>query len=143
MDTIYKPGEKVELVILRETDLGFVAEINGLDEGLLYHDEIFERLELDQALPGYIKKVREDGNIDLSLQNFGNLGAEELGDQILEALKQGNGSIPVNAKSPAEEIYSLFCVSRKKFKMALGGLYKKRLVKFTDAGTELLPPEKP
>ncbi len=140
MDSIYKPGEKVDLVILRETDLGFVAEINGIDEGLLYHDEIFKVLELDESLPGYIKKIRPDGGIDLLLQSFGSFGSKELGGQILEALKQSKGFIPVNAKSPAEEIYDLFGVSRKKFKMALGSLYKKRLIKFTDTGTELLPP---
>lgn len=134
----YEPGQKVDLIILRETDLGFVAQINGMDEGLLYHNEVFERLDRGQALPGYIKQVRANGSIDLLLQPFGNLGAEELGNQILAALKQNNGFLPVNAKSPAERIYDTFGVSRKKFKIALGGLYKKRLVKFTDEGTELV-----
>lgn len=137
MDSKFKPGDKVDLVILRETNLGFVAEVNGLHEGLLYHDEIFEDLELDQALPGYIKKVRPDGNIDLMLQPFGNLGSGELEEQILEALKKRKGYIPVNAKSPAEDVYELFGVSRNKFKIALGSLYKKRLVRFTETGTEL------
>ncbi|OFZ10700.1 MAG: hypothetical protein A2Z20_12685 [Bdellovibrionales bacterium RBG_16_40_8] len=138
MSSIYKPGEKVDLIILRKTDLGFVAKINGFHEGLLYHDEIFKNLEPDQALPGYIKKIRPDGGIDLLLQPFGNFGSEELGNQILEVLKQRKGFIPINAKSPAEEIYNLFGVSRKKFKMALGSLYKRRLISFTDAGTILI-----
>ncbi|MGH1468778.1 MAG: hypothetical protein ACRBBP_07865 [Bdellovibrionales bacterium] len=137
MSSIYKPGDKVDLIILRETDLGFVAEINGTHEGLLYHDEIFERLDYKQSLPGYIKKIRPDGSVDLMLQNFGTLGSEELGEQILEALKSNDGYISVNAKSSAESIYNLFGVSRKKFKLALGSLYKKRLVTFTENGTEL------
>lgn len=138
MDYNYTPGEKVSLVILRETDLGFIVQVNGAHEGLIYHDEIFERLEKGQALPGYIKKVRPDGGIDLLLQPFGDFGSEDLAEQILEVLKQSDGFISVNAKSPAEQIYNLFGVSRKKFKMAIGLLYKKRIVKFTDTGTELI-----
>lgn len=138
METKYTPGEKVDLMILHETEIGFVAEINGQDKGLLYHNEIFEILEPGQRLHGYIKKVRPDGGIDLLLQNFGNLGSEELSEQILEALRHHEGFLPVNAKSPAEEIYNLFGVSRKKFKMALGLLYKKRKIKFTEDGTELI-----
>jgi len=137
MSSKYTPGDKVELVILRETDLGFVAEINGSDEGLLYHDQIFKFLQIDQKLPGYIRKVRPDGGIDLLLQSFGHLGAEELGEHILVTLNKRQGFIPLNAKSPAEDIYDLFGVSRKKFKMALGGLYKKRLIEFTENGTKL------
>ncbi len=141
MSTPYEPGQKVDLVILRETDLGFVAKINGTDEGLLYHNEIFEVLEPGQELPGYIKKVREDGAIDLLLQPFGNFGAQELGARILEVLQEHKGFIPVNDKSPAEVIYDYFGVSRKKFKIALGSLYKKRIVKVTDKGTELVDPK--
>ncbi len=138
MNSTYKPGDKVELVILRQTQLGFVAEIDGGPEGLLYHDEVFERLDRNQRLPGYIKAIRPDGGIDLILQPFGNLGSDDLGQQILKILEEQNGFIPVNAKSPPKEIYDLFGVSRNKFKMALGGLYKKRLVAFTDTGTELV-----
>lgn len=143
MSSDYKPGEKVELVILKETDLGFIAKINGADKGLLYHDEVFKMLKTGQELPGYIKRVRTDGNIDLLLEPTGHLGAEELGNKILKALNDRDGFIPVNAKSPAEEIYTLFGVSRNKFKIALGRLYKNRLVTFTDKGTELINPIKP
>jgi uncharacterized protein len=138
MNEKYELGQKVELIILRETNLGFVAEINGIDEGLLYHNEVFERLTRGQAVSGYIGKIRPDGGIDLLLQPFGNFGAEELGNKILEVLKQNNGVLPINAKSAAEKIYDTFGVSRKKFKIALGGLYKKRLVQFTESGTTLV-----
>lgn len=138
MDSIYTAGEKVDLIILRETELGFVAMINGKHEGLLYHDEIFKQIEIDEEVTGYIKKVRYDKEIDLLLESFGHLGAEELGNHILEVLKQRKGFLPINAKSPAEDVYNLFGVSRKKFKIALGYLYKKRLVDFTEDGTELL-----
>lgn len=138
MNEKYKPGEKVALVILRETDLGFVAKINGSDEGLLYHDEIFESLDIGQLLDGYIKKVRPDGGIDLLLQAFGNFGSSELGERIVEILKKNNGYLPLNATSDPEKIYRTFGVSKKKFKMAIGGLYKKRIIKITDEGMELI-----
>jgi uncharacterized protein len=134
----YKPGQKVELIILRETDLGFVARINGVDEGLLYRNEIFEALRPGQELPGYINRVRERGEIDLILQPFGNLGTEELGEKILQLLDDELGFLPVNDHSPAEEIYDLFGVSKKKFKMALGSLYKKRLITITEKGIKLV-----
>lgn len=134
----YKPGQKVELKILRETPLGFVASINGTDKGLLYHNEIFERLRVGQELPGYINRIREKGEIDLLLHPLGNFGSEELGAQILEQIERHGGFLGVNSATPPEAIYNLFGVSKKKFKMALGGLYKKRLITITDDGIELV-----
>ncbi len=134
----YEPGQKVNIVVLRETDLGFVAKVNDLEEGLLYHNELFEQLEPGDSRFAYVKKVRPDGRIDLLLQAFGNLGAEELGQEILEAIKFHKGFLALNEKSPAEKIYELFGVSKKKFKIAIGGLYKKRLIKITEAGMELV-----
>jgi predicted RNA-binding protein (virulence factor B family) len=134
----YLPNQKVNLVIDRETDLGFVAIINDQDEGLLYHNEIFERLEVGQELPGYISKIREKGQIDLILQPFGNFGSDALAEQIFEVLKQRGGFLPVNDKTDADKIYQLFGVSKKKFKMALGGLYKKRLIVISEDGIKLI-----
>lgn len=133
----YKIGQKVELVIVRETNIGYVAKINRVDEGLLYFSEIFEQLRLNQRLPGYIHRIRPDGNIDLILQPLKHHGAKDLGERILDMLGQNKGYIPLNAKSKAESIYDAFGVSRNKFKIALGALYKQRLVTFTDEGTNL------
>ena len=119
----YKPGQKVDLVILRETPLGFVVSIDGAEKGLLYHNEIFEHLSIGQEVPGYINRIREKNEIDVLLHPLGNLGADELGDRILAQLKKQNGFLPVNSDSPAELIYNNFGVSKKKFKIALGGLY--------------------
>ena len=138
----YKAGQKENLEILRETDLGFVASINQEDEGLLYHEEIFEILEQGQKLPGYIKKVREDNSIDLILQNIGYLGTKELAEEIYEQIKEEGGYVPVNAKSNAKEVHYYFLVSRNKFKMALGHLYKNRLVEFTEEGTRIIASKK-
>lgn len=130
----YSEGQKVNLVILRETDLGFVAKINDDEEGLLYHSEIFENLKKGQELPGYIKKIREDGRIDLILQPFGNFGTSELANQILEIIKENNGFMAINDKTEAETIYNLFGVSKKKFKMAIGLLYKQRRITISEEG---------
>lgn len=132
MKSQYTEGQKVELTILRRTDLGFVAKINNIDEGLLYHNEVFELLKVGQNLPGYIKRIREDGRIDLQLQAFGNFGTEELANNILQVLKDHKGVLEINDKTPADKIYDLFGVSKKKYKMALGYLYKKRLIVIED-----------
>lgn len=137
MANVYKEGQKVDLVILRETDLGFVAKINGTDEGLLYHSEIFERLDPGQELPGYVKKQREDGRIDLLLQPFGNFGSKDLGAFILTVLEKHGGFLPIDDKTSPEKIYSLFGVSKKKYKIALGGLYKLRMITIDEKGIHL------
>jgi predicted RNA-binding protein (virulence factor B family) len=135
----YDIGQKVNLEIQRETDLGFVALVNSVDEGLLYHSEVFEILDPGQNLPGYVKKIREDGKLDLILQPFGNLGSNDLGQEILQILKEHNGFLPVTDKTPPEKIYELFRVSKKKFKMALGALYKKRCIAINEEGIRLIP----
>ena len=135
--TIYKVGQPVELEILRETPLGFVAFINGKDEGLLYHNEIFENLKSGLQIPGFIRTLREDGGIDLILQAIGSHSSDQIGVRILEVLEDAKGRIEINSKTSAEEIYRLFGVSKKKYKMALGGLYKQRLVKISDTHIEL------
>ena len=134
----YKPGQKVDLIIIRETDLGFVAEINRQDEGLLYHNEVFQRLDPQQSISGYIKAIREDNSIDLLLQPFGNQGADELGLRIIVALEDNNGFLPINNKTSAEIVYDYFGVSKKKYKMAIGNLYKNRIIEITEKGIELI-----
>ncbi|MFN8847070.1 MAG: hypothetical protein ACK5V3_03525 [Bdellovibrionales bacterium] len=133
----YEIGQKVNLTIQRESDLGFVALVNGVDEGLLYHSEVFELLDKGQNLPGYVKKIRDDGKLDLILQPLGNFGTPELAQQILEILKENHGFLAVTDKTPPEKIYELFRVSKKKFKMALGGLYKSRLISIQEDGIHL------
>ncbi len=135
--TVYTVGQHVELEVLRETPLGFVALINGKDEGLLYHNEIFENLKPGDKIPGYIKTLREDGGIDLILQALGSHSSDQIGVRILEVLEDSKGRLEINSKTSAEEIYRLFGVSKKKYKMALGGLYKRRLVNISDEAIEL------
>ena len=130
----YKEAEAVELFIAAQTDLGFKAIINGAHWGMIYNNEIFQPLEHGQKLSGFIKKIREDGKIDLSLQNLKSESSQDLGQKIMTLLESEGGFLPVNDKTPAEKIYQLFGVSKKKYKIALGGLYKKRLITVEDEG---------
>lgn len=134
----YKENDEVSLMIAHKTDLGFKAIINGRHWGVIYANEVFERLEIGQKLKGYIKKVREDGKIDLSLTKLGHTAAEDIGERILEALKESGGFLPLNDKAAAEIIYDTFGVSKKKYKMAIGGLYKKRLITVEEDGIRLV-----
>jgi predicted RNA-binding protein (virulence factor B family) len=131
-------GEKVDLLIANRTDLGTKAIINNTHWGVLYADEIFERVSYGQKTDGYIKKIREDEKIDLYLHKPGYGLVDGLSQKILDYLKKQGGSMDITDKSPPEVIYSHFGVSKKKFKMALGSLYKKRLVRLEKSGVFLV-----
>lgn len=135
----YKEGQEVEALIAAETDLGFKAIINNRHWGVLYHNEVFQPLKYGQKIKAYVKKLREDGKIDLILQQAGHKAAQtDIGPRILEELKKQGGFLPLNDKTSAETIYELFGVSKKKYKIALGGLYKKRLITIEENGIRLV-----
>jgi len=134
----YKEGEKVKLIIANQTDLGYKAIINNLHWGILYKNEIFTSIKPGQKIEGYIQKIREDEKIDLSLQQAGHEKIYDLSDIILMKLRDNNGVLNISDKSPAEEIYSMFGVSKKNFKKAVGNLYKKRVIKISDKRIEFI-----
>ncbi|HLG20726.1 MAG TPA: S1-like domain-containing RNA-binding protein [Bdellovibrionota bacterium] len=134
---IFREGQGVDLWIGAKTDLGYTAIIAKHYLGLLYDNEIFQPLKPGQRLRGYIKKMRADGKIDLTLQKTGHKAASEIGTKILTVLKEKNGFLAINDKTPPETVYDLFGVSKKKFKAALGGLYKKRLIIIGEDGIRL------
>ncbi len=137
----HKPGDKVDLIIADKTDLGYKAVINHRHMGMLYKNEVFTELYYGKQIQGFIKAIREDGKIDLSLQPLvtGHKAAEDIGPKILELLEEKGGFLEINEKTPAELIYEIFGVSKKKYKIALGGLYKKRLIAIEERGIRLLP----
>lgn len=136
-DTIQE-GDIVDLLIYSETPLGFNAVINNLYSGLLYKNEIFENIRIGDKLKGYVKRIREDNKIDLSLQKSGFELVDDVKWRILNLLKQNNGFLPLNDNSSPEEIKSKLQISKKAFKKAVGALYKERLVKLTEKGVELV-----
>ena len=130
-------GQKVELMVYDFTDLGMLCVVDRNYYGMLYRNETFELLEIGQLCTGYIKRVREDGKLDVTLQPQGYDAALEAMPAILEALKLAGGSLPYNAKTDADEIARVFRMSKKVFKKAVGGLYKERKIVVTDAGIRL------
>ncbi len=133
----YDEGEEVDLVIYETTDLGYKVVVNNTHGGMVYHNEVFQKLVIGQQLKGYIKKIREDLKIDVSLQRPGYEAVDGISRTILNAIKDHGGRLGLTDKSPPEEIYSLFGVSKKTFKKAIGALYKKRLITIDTDGIKL------
>jgi predicted RNA-binding protein (virulence factor B family) len=122
------PNQAVELMIYGKSDLGFKAVIDGRYLGQLYHNEVFRPLHYGEKLPGFIKKVRQDGKVDLSLQLAPHLDRSSLADSIMEYLQNNNGISQLTDKSPPDDIYATFGVSKASYKKALGQLYKNRKI---------------
>ena len=123
-------GDEVSLLIADETELGVKAIINHRSWGLLYRNELFRQLRKGQQVTGYIKQVRPDDKIDLSLEKpgFSKSRLDTLGERIIEQREAGGGQLALTDKSPPDAIYATFGVSKKVFKQALGALYKQRRI---------------
>lgn len=119
-------GQKVELLITDQTDLGIKAIVNNTHWGLLYENEIFQTLQRGQRIDGYIKTIRDDLRLDLSLHETGYGKVTSLTDRIVQMLHDNGGELAVGDKSEPETIYALFGVSKKVFKQAIGALYKQK-----------------
>jgi predicted RNA-binding protein (virulence factor B family) len=124
----FKPRQPVDLLIYGKSDLGFKAVIDGTHLGQLYENETFQRLHHGERLKGYIKQVRKDGKIDLMLQLPSHLERDRLSDAIVAHLRQNEGVTALTDKSPPDDIYQVFGVSKASYKKALGQLYKQRVI---------------
>lgn len=124
----FEEGQEVDLLISNKSDIGYVAIINNAHSGLLYANEVFQPLKRGQKIKGYIKKLREDEKIDLSLQKPGYEKISSQSEKIIRLLKIHNGVLPYGDKSSPEVIYEFFQMSKKDFKKALGQLYKQKMV---------------
>jgi len=130
----YSTGDVVDIMVFDETDLGFKAIINGKHTGILYENEVFQAIRIGDKLKAYIKKIRTDGKIDLSLQQGAVEVINEVCDTILKELEEAGGYLAFTDKTPATVIYAKFGVSKKNFKKALGMLYKQRAVILEEEG---------
>lgn len=133
----YQPGDEVHILIWQKTDLGFKAIIENQFSGLLYDGEIFQPLRTGDVLKAFVKQVREDGKIDLMLQKPGFEKIDDFAKTLLDYIREHDGQIALTDKSPAEDIYDTFSVSKKTFKKAVGDLYRKRLIVLQDEGIRL------
>lgn len=135
----FKKNQKVKGVVDSFTLLGVNFIINDKYIGLAYKQEIFTELKIGDILDVYIKDIRPDGKIDLTLQIPGRRNAiNDARSTVLSRLKDANGFLPYGDKSSPEEIYKTFHMSKKNFKQAIGGLYKQRKIKITPDKIELI-----
>jgi predicted RNA-binding protein (virulence factor B family) len=132
-------GQEVDLLLYAASDLGFKAIINNRYEGVIYANEVFQQLKRGQKLRGYIKYVRDDGKVDLTLYKSGYLDKiDELSEKVLSELATAGGFLPLNDKSTPEEIYLTLGMSKKNFKQSIGKLFKLRSITIDDLGIRLI-----
>ena len=124
----FKPRQAVECLIYGRSDLGFKAVVDGSHLGQFFESETFRPLHYGESVKAYIKQVRKDGKIDLMLQLPSHLERDRLSDAIVEHLRQNDGISKMTDKSPPEDIYRTFGVSKASYKKALGKLYKQRSI---------------
>lgn len=129
--------QQVELIIGNSTELGFKAIVNQSHWGLLYKDEVDQRLSFGQTIVGYVKRIRDDGKIDLSLKS-GQQIRDDHSQVIYDYLKENDGFAPVHDKSPPAEISELLGMSKGQFKKAVGGLYKQQIIQIEKDGIRLV-----
>lgn len=134
----FKEGQKVALIIKARTDLGYKVIVDGTHWGLLYGNEVFRDLDANEITHGYVKKIREDGRLDISLQALGYDGIAAMADELMAKLESANGFLDVTDKTDPEEIYRRFGVSKKKWKMAVSRLYKERKIRIEPDGIKLI-----
>jgi predicted RNA-binding protein (virulence factor B family) len=131
-------GEEVDLIVFEESPLGFSCIINGMHRGLMYRNDIYKEINLGDKLKGYIKTIREDNLIDLSLQKSGFKNVLSSTDIILEYLKENDGFLALTDKSSPDEIAKKFSMSKATFKKSIGVLYRQRKVLLKDDGVYLV-----
>ena len=132
-----KPQQEVEILIISKTPLGYKCIVEGKYEGLIYHNEIFENISLGDKKTAFIKTIRKDGNIDLSLRKMGSKKSTNSPDKILALLKENKGIMPYNYKSDAELIKDIFSMSKKDFKRSLTTLQGAGKIEVKDSGIYL------
>ena len=131
-----QPGDEVEGLIFEKTNLGYKVLIDGLYEGLLFANEVFQPLLLGEKRKLFVKKRREDGKLDLQLLAPGRVKYDEGSELILSILEQ-KGFLPLNDKSSPEDIQRLLGMSKKHFKQCVGQLYKARMIQIQEDGISL------
>ncbi|GGD48738.1 GntR family transcriptional regulator [Emticicia aquatilis] len=131
-------SQEVDILVFEETDLGMNAVINNRYKGLIYENEIFQRIKIGTRTKAYVKNIRDDKRIDLSLQKQGYANVEPNAERILEKLKANNGFLDVTDKSDANYVMYQLEMSKKTFKKAVGALYRQRIIRIEDDGIYLV-----
>ena len=136
----YEYNQEVDLLVTQKTDLGWKVIVNSRHSGMIYDNEIFVPIQKGDRIKGYVKHIRSDEKLDITLQKTGyDVDAmDALAKEIFEKLKASGGIIPLSDKSSAEEIAEIFGCSKKSYKKAIGSLYKSKLINITPKTIELI-----
>jgi len=134
-----KEGEAVDLLVYQKTDLGYSVIVNNEHKGLVFENEIFTTIKIGDFVKGYVKKIREDNKLDISLQPIGYKKFIDVNSStVYRTLIENNGYLSVTDKSSPEEIKSLFGLSKKAFKKSIGALYKQKKIAIEEGGIKIL-----
>ncbi len=134
----YKVGQEVDLLIADKTELGFKAIVDSTYWGMLYSNEVFQPLNKGERVTAYVKRVREDNRLDISLTQPGYEKISGVAEQIIAVLKEHDGYLMITDKSSPETIRSVFKISKKVYKKAIGALYKERRIAIEEKGIRLI-----
>jgi len=133
-----KRNTPVEVLIMATTPLGFKVIVDNLYEGLIYKNEVFEPLNTGDKKQAFIKTVREDGKLDISLQKIGAKNDADILDKVLEVLEKNSGFVELNSKSDPEDIKEIFGMSKKNFKKSLTTLQEQKKITLKENGISLI-----
>lgn len=137
-EMILQEGDEVKLLITDSSDLGVNVIVDNSYRGLIYENDLFHDVLEGDRIKGYVKRIRPDGKLDISLRKEGLENLEEGAKQILKELKRNNGFLPLHDKSDPDEIQSQLQMSKKNFKRSIGILYKKKLIQLVNDGVKLV-----
>ena len=129
--------EEVDLLVYRQTDIGYEMIINNRHKAMLHANEIYRPIEIGDRFQGFIKRILPENKIDVAAGKPGYQRIENESEKILRLLAENNGYLPYYDKSSPEEIYEFFHISKKTFKMTTGNLYKQKKILFTETGIKL------
>jgi hypothetical protein len=130
-------GQEVDCLIFDDTPLGYLAVINNKQYGLIYHNEVYSNLRIGDTTQAFVKKIKDTGEIDLSLQKIGFTHVNDQTDVILNHLKKNGGFLNLNDDSAPEEIQARLKISKKVFKKAIGILYREKKITIEEQGIRL------
>ena len=128
----------VDLLCFEETEIGFRVIINQKHQGIIYKNEVFQRIEMGDQLKGYVRLVRDNGHVDVSLTPMGHKKVSTLSDTVLEAITAAGGFLALHDKSDANLIQSKLGMSKKAFKQTVGVLYKAKALIIEETGIRKL-----
>ena len=133
-----QPNEKVDLVVCEKTDLGVKVIVNHLYQGLIFNSDLRQEVKMGYRITGYVKRVREDGKVDIVLQEDGYGKVDGLSQELLDLIIKNEGFLHLTDKSSPEDIQHATGWSKKVFKQVVGNLYKQRLILISENGITLV-----